>query len=257
MKNILVISALLFSTFTAFADCAGSGIYFWPQTPTIKQNSIIVIECYAQSQKIISELNSTYPIYLKSGDNKIKLNVSEICVGQFYLTQAILVPEEKLQAGLDYELCIDNLEGKETFTKWNSTTKKHEAIKWQVEEGTDTEKPTWTKKPDLQKKTYVPFGCGPAVNVHFNFAVYDESPFLLRATVTNVETSTKSTYYLNLNKGTEVLIGHNMCSGAFKFDEGKQYEISFDIVDYSGNTTAWAYNNILFTAPLLSDFDGY
>lgn len=256
MKNILIVISLLLVTINSFADCAGSGIYFWPQTPTIKQNSIIVIEGYAGSQNIILKLNSDYPIYLKSGESKIKLNVKETCVGQFLLTQAILVPEEKLQAGLEYQLMIDNLDGNEPLTQWNITTNKHEPIKWKVEEGTDTEKPTWTKKPDEQKKSYTPFGCGPAVNVHFNFAVYDESPVLLRTTVTNVKTGTKTTYYLDVSNGTEVLIGHDMCSGPFKFDEGKQYEISFDIVDYSGNTTPWAYDNIKFTAPV-SSIDGY
>lgn len=253
MKNILLLSLLYLSTSNSFADCAGSGVYFWPQTPTIKQNSIIVIECYANSQPIISKLNSTYPIFLKSGDSKIKLNVQEICVGQFLLTQAILVPEETLVAGLEYQLIIENMTDGEALKQWNSTSAKYDLIKWKVESGTDNVKPTWTKKPDEEKKSYVLFGCGPGKNVGFNFAIYDESPVLLKASVTHSKTGKKTSYYLNVSSTTKVMVGHDMCSGAFIYNDGEEYEVSFDILDFSGNSTPWTYDNIKFTAPTVAD----
>lgn len=257
MKQIFLVSFLYFSTSISFADCAGSGIYFWPQTPTIKQNSIIVIETYGVSQTIISELNAKYPIFLKAGENKIKLNVQEICLGQFQLTQAILVPEETLVAGQEYQLIIENMTDGEALKQWNSTSAKYDLVKWKVESGMDNVKPTWTKKPDQDGKSYVLFGCGPGKNVHFNFAVYDESPVLLKATVTHSKTSKKTSYYINVSNLTKVAVGHDMCSGGFTYKDAEEYEISFDILDFSGNSTPWTYDNIKFTAPIITDGEGY
>jgi len=256
LKSFCIVITLLIAHSSSYADCSSNGIYFWPQTPTIKQNSIIVIEGYAMSQKIISELNTTYPIYLKSEKNKIKLNVLEICVGQFQLTQAILVPEENLTAGLEYEIVIENLTEGDVLKQWNVVSGKYELIKWTLEEGIDNTKPTWTKKPNEEKKSYIPYGCGPGKNVQFNFAIYDESPVMLKTKVTHINSGKSATYYLDVNIATQVNIGHGMCSGAFTFKDGEAYEISFDIVDFSGNLTAWTYDNIMFTAPFISDGEG-
>jgi len=256
LKSFCIVITLLIAHSSSYADCSSSGIYFWPQSPTIKQNSIIVIEAYAMSQKIISELNSTYPIYLKSEKNKIKLNIREICIGQFQLTQAILVPEENLTAGLEYEIFIENLPEGDELKQWNIASGKYESIKWKVEEGIDNTLPTWTKKPNEEKKSYILFGCGPGKNVHFNFAAYDESPVMLKTKVTHAISGKSATYYLVVDNRTQVQVGHDMCSGAFTFKDGEAYEVSFDIVDFSGNLTAWTYDNIKFTAPIISDGEG-
>ncbi len=71
MKLLFIILTLLISTINALADCTGTGIYFWPLSQTIKQNSRIVIEGYSGSQHVIHGLNKKYPIYLKSGDIKL------------------------------------------------------------------------------------------------------------------------------------------------------------------------------------------
>lgn len=84
----------------AFADCAGNGLWVFPKSKNILQNTRFVLNAYASSQFIISELNKQHPVYLKSSNQIIKLNVLEICEGQFYLTQAVLVPESNLTAGV-------------------------------------------------------------------------------------------------------------------------------------------------------------
>jgi hypothetical protein len=46
-----------------------------------------------------------------------------------------------------------------------------------------------------------------------------------------------------------IKIGHGMCLGAFLFENGDDYEISFDLMDASGNTTNWTDDKIEFTKP--------
>jgi hypothetical protein len=249
MKLLSLLLTLLISTVNALADCTGTGIYFWPSSQTIKQNSRIVIEGYAGSQHVIHGLNKKYPIYLKSGDIKVKLTVKEITVGEVGITQAILIPEDKLVAGMDYRLFIDNLpEYEAPLQKWNKTTKSYEAIEWKVAEGTDTEKPEWINKPAVKEKTYKLFGCGPEEYVDFSFKVKDASEFLIKTTVTNTKTNKSTTYYLSPDIES-FSIGHGMCSGAFNFREGDEFEATLDLIDASGNITTWSDAKVKFTKP--------
>ena len=250
IRTIFILSFFTLIPFFSLADCAGGGMYFWPKTEVISQNPIIMIQGYARDQDIIAALNTDYPVYLQSGDEKIKLTVKETCIGQMYLTQVVLIPESKLTAGKVYDLNIDNLPGREQLTVWNYEKSKHEKVSWKVIEGEDHLVPSWTKRPSEIKKTLMEYGCGPAMNVHFNFTVSDDSPVLLRTTVNDLKTGTSTIYYLEVLDGNTVQIGHGMCMGAFTFDEkSTDYTVTFDLVDASGNFTLWGFDAIPFTKP--------
>jgi len=190
----IILSAFL--TTRAFADCTASGLHVWPAGNTLKQNAIIVLEGYAKSQELILQLNDKYPAYLKAGNRKVKLNIKEICIGQFELTQAILIPSELLIAGLEYTLLIDNLPEAQSLTRYNPVSKKTEAITFKIIKGIDTEKPVMTAKPKVLKKSLVQLGCGPSTHVYFDCPVADSSEYLVKTTVKNLETGKEATYHV-------------------------------------------------------------
>lgn len=256
MKQLLIITISLFWSASLYADCAGSGLYVFPSGQTIKQNSIFVIEGYANSQSVILELNKSYSIYLKSGDKKVNLLVKEICVGQFGLTQAILTPEKQLEAGLEYELIIDGFPKIESFNHYNSKTNTYDPIKWTVVAGTDNEKPVLTSRPKEIGKSYTLFGCGPALSVDFDFPVKDSSEVIIKTTVKNMSSGVETTYYIQPTNN-QIEIGHGMCSGAFNFDDSNNYEVEFSFMDASGNLTAWTGERIKFTKPTDKNWDDW
>jgi hypothetical protein len=47
----------------------------------------------------------------------------------------------------------------------------------------------------------------------------------------------KQVYPVPLNGG-EVLVGHDGCSGAFGFDDGRAYRLTFELFDAAGNRSA-------------------
>ena len=250
MKQLLALIIGLFSTAAAYADCAGNGLWLFPSGQSIKQNSIFVLTGYAESQHVIRGLNKKYPVYLKSGKKKIKLVVSEICVGQFYLTQAILKPETELEAGLEYIMHIDSLPKYESLTKYNRTTHKYEPLKYKVLTEKDTEKPQVSSSPRELKKTLVHYGCGPSIHVVFSNPAKDKSALLVRTTVKNLKTGRETTYYIEPG-GDNFKVGHDMCSGAFDFeDSDNDFEAEFSFMDASGNLTAGTCERIKFTKPV-------
>ena len=248
MKQLLTIIIGLFWTVTSYADCAGTGLWVFPSGQTIKQNSIFILDGYAESQHVILGLNKKHNIYLKSGNKKIKLLVTEIRVGQFFLTQAVLKPETELEAGIEYTMFIDSLPKYESFNKYNRTTKKYEPVSYKVIAGKDTEKPQLLTKPKELKKTLVYYGCGPSIHVVFSNPAKDISDIIVKTTVKNLKTGKETTYYIEPD-GDKIKVGHGMCSGAFVFDDSTNYEVEFSFMDSCGNLTTWAGERIKFTKP--------
>jgi len=82
-------------------------------------------------------------------------------VGQFRLTQALLVPATNLIVGMEYTLVIENFPENESLYRWNRELNKSEPIVYKVIEGKDSIKPTFKTKPKEIKKTYDNWGCGP------------------------------------------------------------------------------------------------
>lgn len=249
MKQLLAILIGLFCTATVYADCAGTGLWVFPSGPTIKKNSIFILDGYAESQNVILGLNKKHNIYLKSGNKKIKLLVTEICVGHFYLTQAVLKPETELEVGLVYTMYIDNLPEYESFNLYNKTTQKYEPVTYKVVAEKDIEKPQLTTRPKELKKTLVHYGCGPSIHVVFSNPVKDNSDIIVKTTVKDLKTGEETTYYIEPD-GDIIKVGHGMCSGAFKFDDkSDNYEVEFSFMDASGNLTAWTGERIKFSKP--------
>ena len=231
------------------ASCSGEGLWVFPSGQTIMQNSIFILDGYAESQNVVLGLNKQHNIYLKSGRKKIKLLVTEICVGQFYLTQAVLKPETELEAGLEYTLCIDSLPEYEMLNKYNETTKKNESVTYKVVREKDLEKPKLSSRPEELRKKLVYYGCGTSIHVIFSNPAEDKSDIIVKTIVKNLMTGIETTYYIKPD-GEFIKVGHGMCSGAFDFDENNNYEVKFLFMDASGNITSWIGPPIQFSKPI-------
>lgn len=248
IKQILILLITCFWAGTVYSDCGGTGLYVFPSGKAIKQNTIFILEGYAESQHIILGLNKKHHIYLKSGNNKVRLIVTEIYKGQFYLTQALLKPETELVAGLEYTMHIDSLPEYESFNHYNDKTKSYEPIKYNVVAGIDNVKPLFTSVPKEIDKLYLHYGCGPAMSVDFDFPVKDSSEVTIKTTVKNLKSGVETTYFI-APQNNQIVVGHGMCSGAFTFDESNDYEVEFSFMDASGNLTSWVGDRIKFTKP--------
>ena len=254
-KTILTFLIGIIFTGLTFAKCTSSGLLTFPKNGTIKQNSLIMIEGYATSQKIINSLNQDYPIYLQSEGHKVKLNVKSTYKGMFEITQAILQPDEKLIAGRTYQLIIDKLDefDKALLTKWNSETNESEPITWKVDDGTDTETPKLLNQPELIDKKTIHYGCGPAIYADFKIQTKDESGLLIKTELMDLESGESTTYFLSFEDSEILSVGHGMCSGAFDYRENEKYKIRFSLMDICGNENLEWTTWIEFESP----FEGY
>jgi hypothetical protein len=248
MKQLLTLALCIFLSAKAYADCAGSGLNMFPYGETIRQNSIFILTGAYNSGDIIHDLNKKYKIYLKSGDKKIRLFVIEICIGQYFLTQAVLKPASELEAGKHYTVCIDGL-FVESNAKTGGENKPIELRTYKVIAQRDINNPQLSSKPKETGKTLRHFGCGPDIHVDFSNPAKDQSEIVVRTTVKNLATRKETVFYL-VPSGNRIEVGHNMCEGAFDFDESIHYEVGFSFMDASGNITLWRGERIKFTRPV-------
>jgi len=222
------------------ADCIDSGISVWPNTNEFSLNSVLIIEGFGNSQNIIRGLNSKHKIYLKSDNGKVSLEIIKIYEGQYGLTQALLKPAGELIVGSTYTLEIDSLDA---YPKEDS-----QVFTWIVTNNLDNEAPVWKQEPTFVSKHKMMFGCGPEVYVNFCVCIQDKSPVAVLTKLKDLKTG-KVTEYLVTPESTLLRIGHNMCSGAFDFENDGTYEITFSLMDACGNKNETFTKAIQFTSP--------
>ncbi|MGH1338071.1 MAG: hypothetical protein ACRBFS_18260 [Aureispira sp.] len=238
MNKLFYSLLFLFSSSQLLAECAGMGITLWPQGKTLAPNTILMIDGYAESQHIVNGLNGEHPIYLQSKEHKVLLEVLETLQGEFWITQAILKPKEALRVGQEYELVIENLPDYHSPLKvWNSFVRAYTAPKWMIVQERETPPPSFRETPKESKKILKYYGCGPEHFVVFDYTLEQASECLIRTTVTHLATQTTTTYYL-IPRKQAIYVGHNMCFGAFELENGADYQVSFSLVNATGQKSS-------------------
>lgn len=246
--SIVTMWILLIAANPLFADCGGGSYSVWPKGKTLHPDGFIVIGASGDKFEYGAGIGVKYPAYLICDSVRVKLEVFERHTGDYDMNQVLLKPVTPLKSGAIYELRIDSLPLLESGPqKYNYDLRRSEPCRWKISESNDTQAPVWTAKPHVASKSYVQYGCGPEAHVNFKYQIADSSAFLLRTTVTNSDTKKKTTYCLAASD-TLVSVGMYMCGGEFVLKRNVIYEVTFDIIDASGNVTPWIGKPILFTA---------
>ncbi|MGN6492686.1 MAG: hypothetical protein ACTHLE_11865 [Agriterribacter sp.] len=233
MKKLLCIVLVIALIQTTSAKCTGNGIFPLHKNDTLPANGILILEFYAASQSLISSLNNKYPVYMQCGEEKIRLNVAEIFKGEFRVTQVIFKPERSYKINKVYELKIDNLPEYEQLGRFSQTYNKRDPLTFTIVDSDKASPPVITGTPRLINMEKQEFGCGPARWAYFDLGMELNTTQLVQVKLTDKATGKSALYIFTVEKG-QVKIGHGMCSGAFHFKDGADYDVSFAALDATG-----------------------
>lgn len=247
MRKLVIIQVLLLMSLSVIGKCLSESLTFWPNNNDINLNPIFVIDGYGSSQEIIMELGKAHRVFLKSKNEEVELIVTEVNVGLYHLTQAVLKPKTDLTPNTDYKLIIRGI-ANDKVKKYNTETHIDEDVVWTTSNSIDKQAPIWTALPVEFDKFYQEYGCGPATYVNFKYEVKETSELLFRVTLKSLDTDIENTYYIQ-KEDEMIKVGHGMCSGAFDFIHGRRYSAKIDILDSSGNISKWTDSSITFTKP--------
>ena len=90
--------------------CRTSGMSMWPFGQDIHPHSLIMLQGIGLEGIIVKYLNTRFPVYLQSSNQKINLEVVSVNDSRSNVVQALLKPMQPLQVGMRYTLHIDNLD---------------------------------------------------------------------------------------------------------------------------------------------------
>lgn len=246
MKTLSVLIVTLLVSTKVFSICVDRSIEVWPRAKEITTNPIFIIEGYGESQPVIIQLNKHNRIYLTAEKDTIFFRIEETFKGQLRLIQSVLRPLKTLTAGKYYSLHIDSLEGHEKFMFERMN------FGWMVANKEDKQKPRWQAPPTFKSNYYVGTAEGPIAFANFCFAILDSSPVVALAKVSDLKSHISSEYYV-IPDSCYLRLGYNACDATFQFKEGQTYEVTFILMDASGNKSDKETEPIKFISPTPAD----
>jgi hypothetical protein len=253
MKKVLT---LLFFTLVvnfSYADCAMSGMEFFPKKRNISLNSLFIIQGYSMSEETVESFRER-EIYLVSESGElVLLTLQEILKGQMSLTQAIFKPVRELKPNTKYFLSYSNETKREIaeMQQWNAESKQKEKVYWQTSEAKSTDLISPGLKIDYEKSEVFHYGCGPSSNAIFTVSNSNDIEVWYKTEVIEIATNKKTTFYLT-EWENKLNVGHGMCAGAFIFKDVGKYKVRFTPINTDGEsikTTEWK----LFDSPFEND----
>lgn len=249
IKLVFALAFFIFSL-VSYAKCGGPSISIFPAKEMISKNPIIILQLYLLKAQTLDVEGKEYPVYLRSGSQKISLIVSQVLAGEFNLMQIVLKPSVELTAGKKYELVIDMKKKGKVSILFRNQILKHKNPSWLVENVIDNSSPSWKNIPRFSSKSHDEFGCGPAKFINFDFDS-DETEAYIKTTVKSIKTGEQTSFFLFADDKI-LKVGHGMCSGAFHFKRGK-YEVIFELFDSSGNSNNQTTKVYRFSSPTSKD----
>ena len=243
MKTTILIIIFFLRSYFSLSNCRDQWLRTWPETEKINLNSIFVIEGVFWDKSLLG-LSTKYPVYLKSKRDTISLKLIKMNIGEAGLVQAIFMPYRKLKPNTTYKLIIDSLNYDDLSPRRG---KKQEKSLWTTTNVVDSVSPVFIESPKYLYSSYIRKGCGPESNVNFLALKKDNSECLVKVRVKNP--NNKVTEFLIVPENDTISVGHGMCSGAYDFEQEGSYEISFGLVDSSGNSIELFENKLYFVKP--------
>lgn len=248
IHTILILFLQLGAVGFGFAECGPARMWAWPRTSTILPNQQIVINGKAGGEPVSKVIGTKYPVFLVSYTERVEMVVVETYMSQAHASQVLLRPKTKLIAGRVYRLEVEDLEGGEFISRYDTKKQQELPIDWFVSGAVDTKPPLWASAPLELEKYYHAYGCGPDFGVVFQAMCHESEPKLVKVELKGLHSEEWTTYYLEV-RDDKINIGRSMCGGVFSLLEEKEFEVKFTLVDGAGNSSPYPGPAIRFTRP--------
>jgi hypothetical protein len=234
------------------ADCMDAQLTAWPPLEhPLPANGQVVLQGFGDYLEAVATVSERSP-RLVSEKEEVPLRVVAVYRGQMKLSQAVLQPERPLQPGQRYALRLTQPESASATVLPIEEGLKGKPIAWTVTEA-DTKPPRWREVPRPTGKKAERWGCDPVIFVNVSASVDEDGPAVqVLAEVRPTSGGEPVRFRLTPSKDKdEVAVGHSMCSGAFRLEEGVRYTVRLVAVDMAGNESAAPGDAVLIQGPAL------
>ena len=221
-------------------DCFDPGIQILGSDSILQESGMLVLQSARNSQEILLGLIVKYPVYLRSGNEKVYLKLMETLLGDVYTTQVVLKPIKRIQKEKIYELIIDSLPQRDNLSGNNSLSR------MRIVPFASMDMVVWPSMPEkLYYQCSIPpchedifFRCKNRELVSFSLPVGLPGGTLIRAEIENLKTGKKVCQYIQANEN-HFELGHSECFGNFEFGKNQSFQGRFDILLPNGSSISW------------------
>jgi hypothetical protein len=217
---------------TASARCIGDGVQVFPRPgATVPTNTRLLLEGIGTARSLVADLPGKV-MRLQTDGHEIRMKAQRGWTSELGRVTVVLKPDGKLLPGKKYTLRLDDaVPGGVALLNGTGST----LPEWFTGKGPDKASPRWTKRPAVSEGISRRGEDGITRYVRLTMGLREESPAYMVVTLTRKQAGATSQHYVIPVVSGSALLGHEPCSGAFGFEDGKSYRARVEVFDSAGN----------------------
>ncbi len=216
------------------------GIRLFPAPgATVPTNVQFVLEGVLAEQERVSKLVGSSELALLGGGDPVGVTVEKGWSSTMNRVAVKLKPTRPLQPNTEYTLTIGRAL---PLVKLLNDTWGDNTARWHTGPSADTVAPKFLTKPAVSEGFYQRTRDGLTRTLKLRTQVNDiGASYLLLTMVRARGVAAKQQYAVPID-GEGVVVGHDVCSGSFGFDDGRAYRLAVELFDAAGNAASKPFN---------------
>lgn len=229
--RLLLLFMLLLAR-AASARCIGDGVQVFPRPgATIPTNTRLLLEGIGTARNLVAELPGK-TMRLQTNGHEVHVKAQRGWTSELGRVTVVLKPDGPLLPDKSYTLRLDDaLPGSVVLLNGVGTS----LPEWLSGKGPDKTPPRWIKRPAVSEGLARRGEDGVTRYVRLTLSMREESPAYMVVTLTLKQSGAAAQHYVIPVVNGSALLGHEPCSGAFGFEDGKSYRARVEVFDSAGN----------------------
>jgi hypothetical protein len=250
-RLLLFFFALLLAR-DASAKCLGDGVQVFPRPgATVPTNTRLLLEGIGTARELVAALPGKV-MRLQTDGHEVRAKAQRGWSSELGRVTVVLKLDGALLPDKLYALRLDDaLPGSVMLLNGMGAR----LPEWRSGKGPDKTAPRWNKGPAVSEGFVRRSPDGVTRYVRLTMSAREESPMYMVVTLSRKRSGAPAQHYVLPIVNSSALLGHEPCSGAFAFEDGKSYRARVEVFDAAGNL-APAVPPLDFEAPAVPPEEG-
>ncbi len=194
-------------------------------------NTRLLLEGIGSAKALVAALPGK-TMRLQTHGHEVRVKAQRGWESELGRVTVVLKPDGQLLADKTYTLRLDDaLPGQVALLNGTGTL----LPEWTSGKGPDKAAPRWIKRPAVSEGFFKRTQEGFTRYVRLTLSTREESPTYMVVTLTRKQAGSAAQRYVLPVVNGAALLGHEACSGAFAFEDGKSYRARVEVFDAAGN----------------------
>jgi hypothetical protein len=227
----LLLFALLLAR-SASARCLGDGVQVFPRPgATVPTNTRLLLEGIGTARELVAALPGK-AMRLQTNGHEVRAKAQRGWSSELGRVTVVLKLDGALLPDKLYSLRLDDALPGSVMLLNGSGARLPE---WRSGKGPDKTAPNWLKRPVVSEGMFSKSPEGTTRYVRLTMSAREESPMYMVVTLARKRSGAPGQHYVLPIVNSSALLGHEPCSGAFAFEDGKSYRARVEVFDAAGN----------------------